>query len=363
MKPLAKATERTEFKMQEQNEKLMVVTGNAEDTARQGNRRGWFVGHFLQPEELPVHTQAVELKWGVHTTGEEKQGVAVNNESTTLTILISGEFEVKFPIQNMTIKLAKQGDYVIFKNGISHTWKAVTDSVVLTVRWPSIPEDQVTLNDVDQKQHDPAQELLPQLTVLLDKVAEENRHRESEIMQGIDGEKAHAYAVLSWVRQLSETPSVELEIAALFHDIDRIVTPGVGGGFKGNRKSVDYINHKKAHARRSANFIYNELINLNVEPKLMERVTFLIQHHDDPYQEVEYINDRELNILVSADSFAFFTTIAPKLYEAEGEGRLRDKIKFMVEKMPRFTKQLLRSHYVENDIFERIKNEVFLELE
>lgn len=182
-------------------------------------------------------------------------------------------------------------------------------------------------------------------------------------MQGIDGEKAHAYAVLSWARQLSETTSIELEIAALFHDIDRIVTPGVGGGFKGNRNSIDYINHKKAHAMRSAKFIYNEMKKLNIGPKLIERVAFLIQHHDDPHQEVERINDRELDILISADSFAFFTTIAPKLYEAEGEVRLHDKIKFMVEKMPKFTKQLLRSHYVGNDIFERIKNQVFLELE
>ncbi len=351
-----------EFKMKQQAESSDVVIGNAEETAKQDNRRGWFVGYFVQPAELPMHTQAVELKWGIHEAGEEKKGIVVNSEGTTLTILISGSFEMNFPLQNRTVKLTKRGDYVIFANGISHTWKAVTDCVVLTVRWPSIPEDQIRLDATEQKNDRQDEELLSQLSILFENVAEENRYREGEIMQGIDGEKAHAYDVLSWVRQLSETTSIELEIAALFHDIDRIITPGVGGGFKGNRSSNDYIDHKKAHARRSAMFICNEMRKLNVEPKLIKRVEFLIQHHDDPQQEVEQINDKELNILVSADTFAFFTTIAPKLYEAEGEDRLHDKIKFMVEKIPNFTKQLLRAHYVGNDIFERIKNQVFLEL-
>jgi hypothetical protein len=34
--------------------------------------------------------------------------------------------------------LARQGDYVVF-HGVSHSWHAEEASVVLAVRWPSVP--------------------------------------------------------------------------------------------------------------------------------------------------------------------------------------------------------------------------------
>jgi hypothetical protein len=36
------------------------------------------------------------------------------------------------------VLLAKQGDYVVF-HGIGHSWQAEEESVVLAVRWPSVP--------------------------------------------------------------------------------------------------------------------------------------------------------------------------------------------------------------------------------
>jgi hypothetical protein len=51
-------------------------------------------------------------------------------------LLISGKFRVELP--ERSVLLAKQGDYVVF-HGVDHSWHAEKDSVVLTVRWPSIP--------------------------------------------------------------------------------------------------------------------------------------------------------------------------------------------------------------------------------
>lgn len=197
---------------------------------------------------------------------------------------------------------------------------------------------------------------------LLDQICEENRHREAEIMQGIDGEKKHALAVLSWVRKINPNPSPELEVASLFHDVDRIVTPSVGGGFKGERNSQEYEEHKKAHARRSAAYITPLLAQEGLPQESVDKVRFLITHHDDTGKEVESFNDPDLNTLVAADSFAFFTSIAPKLYMAEGEERLKDKVKFMVEKMPQFARNMLEEQKLENDVFERVKNQILSEL-
>lgn len=196
---------------------------------------------------------------------------------------------------------------------------------------------------------------------ILNSACEENRHRDDEIMQGVDGEKEHAKTVLSWVEKLTDNPSVALKVAALFHDIDRLVTPGVGGGFKGERTGKEYQEHKKAHAKRSADYVCPRLLEHGVDPQLVERIRFLISNHDDTGTEVDGLGDEELDILVAADSFAFFTSIAPKLHQEEGEERLKDKIRFMIDKMPAFAKELLASHRVENDIFNRLKDEVIAE--
>lgn len=199
---------------------------------------------------------------------------------------------------------------------------------------------------------------IDQAFILLDKICDENRHRDKEIMQGIDGEKEHARSVLRWVKKLEKNPSEELQLAALFHDIDRVVTPGVGGGFKGDRKSKAYENHKKAHAKRSADYITPLLLENRVNSNSADRIKFLIYHHDDTGKKVDSFKDNDLNILVAADSLAFFTSIAPKLYIVEGEKRLRDKVRFMVEKMPKFAISVLSSEKLANPVFEKVKNDI-----
>ncbi len=37
------------------------------------------------------------------------------------------------------VTLARQGDYAVWGPGIDHSWEALADSVVITVRWPSVP--------------------------------------------------------------------------------------------------------------------------------------------------------------------------------------------------------------------------------
>jgi hypothetical protein len=198
---------------------------------------------------------------------------------------------------------------------------------------------------------------------LLSEACESNRHRDAEILQGVDGEKEHAEDVLGWVEKLTENPSLALRLAALFHDIDRVVTPGVGGGFKGDRRSREYLEYKKAHARRSADYIYPRLLKRGVDQQVVERARFLIIHHDDTGSEVESFQDNELDYLVAADSLALFTTTGPRLYERDGEKRVKDKIRFMIEKMPAFAKKFLVSQKIDNELFNKLKDEVLSELE
>jgi quercetin dioxygenase-like cupin family protein len=81
------------------------------------------------------------VKWGVHKAGDGRSEWAVNAEATTLSILIQGRFRLQFPEHEFL--LSREGDYVLWLPGVSHSWSAEVDSTVLTVRWPSKPEDSI----------------------------------------------------------------------------------------------------------------------------------------------------------------------------------------------------------------------------
>ncbi|MFE4057924.1 signal peptidase I [Streptomyces sp. NPDC059096] len=111
-----------------------VYTGNAGKDA--ANDRGWLLGHFKAPHDAR-HSQDVEIKWGTHPRGDQRTAWVTGEERTGLLILISGRFRLEFA--DHSVLLEEQGDYVVWGAGVDHSWTAEEDSVVMTVRWPSIP--------------------------------------------------------------------------------------------------------------------------------------------------------------------------------------------------------------------------------
>ncbi|MFI7607708.1 signal peptidase I [Micromonospora sp. NPDC049366] len=111
-----------------------VYVGNA--GADGAVNAGWLLGHFMPPGD-PRHSTEVEVKWGVHAAGETRARWATGERRTALLVLVSGRFRVELP--DRTVVLGEPGDYVVWGRGVDHSWYAETESVVLTVRWPSVP--------------------------------------------------------------------------------------------------------------------------------------------------------------------------------------------------------------------------------
>jgi len=109
--------------------------GNVADASRE--TRGWFVGHFMPGAENPLRSEAVELKWFTHAKGETRTEWAPGIPVRTLNLLIRGRFVLRFPDQEVT--LANEGDFVLFGPGVPHSFRSEEESLVLTVRWPSLP--------------------------------------------------------------------------------------------------------------------------------------------------------------------------------------------------------------------------------
>jgi quercetin dioxygenase-like cupin family protein len=110
-----------------------IVFGNAHIDG--ADCRGWFMGNFITPFDNPRSTKDLEVKLAIHKAGEMRPEWSINQESTTLSILIHGRFRLEIPDKNFI--LSKEGDYVLWPPGIAHSWYAETDSTILTVRWPS----------------------------------------------------------------------------------------------------------------------------------------------------------------------------------------------------------------------------------
>lgn len=110
-----------------------VYVGNAGKDAAED--QGWILGYF-KPAGDRRHSSDVEIKWGIHPRGEQRAAWVTGEERTALLILISGRFRMEF--RGHSVVLEEQGDYVVWGRGVDHSWTAEEDSVVMTVRWPSV---------------------------------------------------------------------------------------------------------------------------------------------------------------------------------------------------------------------------------
>ena len=202
--------------------------------------------------------------------------------------------------------------------------------------------------------------MLPELTRnaasgIFGQVIDSTPNSSSEIENRQRREYDHAEDVANWITTLSPNASAELLMAGWLHDSERLIDFDGTTGFKGNRTSQAYLDHKKGHAERSAKLARMKLEENNWQGDI-NRVYFLILHHDDTGEEIEQLGDGELVILAAADSFSFFTYIAPDMLQREGEPRLQDKADFMVDKMSSRIRRMLREQHIEDPIISRVKD-------
>ena len=105
------------------------------------DHRGWIIGHFLREDDAR-QSEGVEIKWGIHTSGEERANWQGDESRTTVVLLVKGRLRVDLSVD--TFVLEQEGDYAMWGPGIGHSWQAEEDSVVVTVRWPSAPPQGVS---------------------------------------------------------------------------------------------------------------------------------------------------------------------------------------------------------------------------
>lgn len=123
----------------------MKSTAFTKGNAVRDMKRGWFIGQFVPADRGLRYRRDVEIKWGIHPSGDRRGAWGANSASTTISILIEGRFilSLRDGEEEHEVCLERPGDYVIIAPGVMHNWQAPEAALVLTVRCPSLARDGV----------------------------------------------------------------------------------------------------------------------------------------------------------------------------------------------------------------------------
>ena len=86
-------------------------------------------------DDMPeLKSDCVEVKWSHHPKGDKKIEPKADKECFSVTILVRGRFKQIFPTEKKEIIQEKEGDVVYFAPGVMHSWEALEDSLMITIR-------------------------------------------------------------------------------------------------------------------------------------------------------------------------------------------------------------------------------------
>lgn len=140
----------------------------------------------------------------------------------------------------------------------------------------------------------------------------------------VKADRDHALDTWHWVLRLSADASFAVQLAALFHDIERLESESDA---RVEHRAANYQAFKDAHARRGGDRTYDVLRAAGVDTPTAVRVRDIVAHHErrgaDP--EVDLIND--------ADALSFFSLSSSGYLDYFGPEQTRRKIAYTLGRL------------------------------
>jgi hypothetical protein len=137
----------------------------------------------------------------------------------------------------------------------------------------------------------------------------------------------HALDVWQWVLRLAPTAGLAVQLAALFHDIERLVSEAER---RIEHNAVDYQAFKNAHAEQGAKMADEVLCACGVDASTRREVARLICEHERPHAAGR---DGDLALLADADSLSFFSLNSPGFVDYYGSEHTRKKVRYSLGRM------------------------------
>ncbi len=133
---------------------LDITTGNTITDGK--DFRFWIVGRieeWCNDNDIPFdkeefglrNSKDIELKWGIYKKGDDRTEWASCSNMIGMSIILQGDSMFYFRDKNnheklKEVRLKSEGDYVIWREDVEHTWKMNEDSVFITLRWLARPD-------------------------------------------------------------------------------------------------------------------------------------------------------------------------------------------------------------------------------
>jgi hypothetical protein len=132
----------------------------------------------------------------------------------------------------------------------------------------------------------------------------------------------HALDVWQWVLRLAPDANLTLQLAALFHDIERLQSEATK---RVEQHAQDYLAFKRAHARRGAHRVAALLAE--VAPAQASPVAQLVARHEQPE------DDPALRVLNDADALSFFALNSAGFLAYYGPAHTEKKVRYTLARI------------------------------
>lgn len=136
----------------------------------------------------------------------------------------------------------------------------------------------------------------------------------------------HALDTWQWLLRLAPDASLALQLAALFHDIERLESEAER---RLEHRVRDYREFKERHAQRGSDIAFDVLLSAGVEESVAARARDLIACHE------RRMDDREIALLNDADGLSFFSLKSAGYFDDFGPLQTRRKIGYTLARLGR----------------------------
>lgn len=152
----------------------------------------------------------------------------------------------------------------------------------------------------------------------------------------------HTIDVWQWTLRLAPEASEALQIAALFHDIERLSSEA---DVRVEQHASDYLGFKIEHAQKGAALLSSVLAQVEVAEAVAVRACALVERHEQPDR------DAELLTLNEADALSWFALNSPGFLAYFGPDHTRKKVAYTLARMrSRRAQEFLREVRLEASI-------------
>lgn len=151
----------------------------------------------------------------------------------------------------------------------------------------------------------------------------------------------HALDVWQWVLRLDSGAAEEVQVAALFHDIERLESEASA---RIEHQSSDYVGFKQRHAERGGMIASVVLRRAGYEEDAIRRITSLVALHEQPGE------DEDLMLLNEADALSFFSFNSPGFFDYFDEEHCVKKVDYTLRRLGARGAALLNSIHLRDDV-------------